>query len=568
MAPRTRSSTALSPSLETALPVELLTSLCTFLPKASLSALALCSRTLNSIATPHLYAHVSFREGFNGSDEPAWEFLLPFAWLIFTSARHAGYVRDLGAQVGCEDVPVGTEKYKGKLKKSWLGDDVNTGDGGDEKEKKKTKKEERKKVENVLREVCARTTVDEADAIELFELVKTGEKESAIFVLMLAHLPNLRTLDYCFDSIGGDERLLRALDLITRSFRQPKDAQKQLHQSSAAFSKPLDIMFTGNDDKYPNDCVHVAAFLSLPNIRALYAWKVGDHDWMDDNPRDDAFFKLQPRSCNVEYMELRDSKLHHEHFDCLMKALVPGKLKTFIYEVGCTWAWVNVHHRKIMDSLSPHYETLECLELSHEDFYPYQFDNDAEEPYPVSFKSFKSLKKLKVAPVYIWGDKVLQKEDPELGIGQCHMLRNALPPTLEELWITRMDTPDRNTEYIPKIVIPALHLVLEHLEESFPHLTSIYCTFFRKKQSFEWLEDLQSFSVVARNHGVEVYIKLMNECMDWEAERRWGWYESVEWAACLHNPGNNCPLVEVAEEDDLRGTLKAYGVTVDGEEKG
>jgi hypothetical protein len=524
-----------------------------------LCVLAQCSKTLNRIATPHLYANVTFREAYRECYEPAWPFLLPFAWLVFTSAQHAKYVRSLAVQVGGEEHPPVSVWDDRDAKRPWLacsrGGKGDGGGGGEEENAQMVKK--------VLKGVCAQHTVDEKDADELFELVKGGDKDIVVVALVVAHLHNLRTLDFCYGDIGGNETLMRVLDLITRG-RSRRGVQSSQRDQPLPFSAPLDIMVSGAEDKYPNEALHVAAFLNLPNIRSLYAWKAGDQNWTGDDSKDDAFFRLKPRSCAVEYMELRSSKLYHEHFHYLMNALIPQKLKTFIYEVGCTWAWVNVHHRKIMDSLAPHYDTLECLELSHEDFYPYQFDNDAEEPLPVSFQGFKTLKKLKVAPVYIWGGDVLRKQNPNRDPANKHMLRNALPGTLEELWITRVDTVDRNTKYIANILIPALRLLVEH-RESIPQLTQLYCTFCRKGQSLEWLNDLHSFSLFAKNHGITVRIRLMNDCMDIETERRWGWDETVEWEECIHNPGNNCPSIALADQDDLWETLKGYRVEIKSE---
>ena len=559
MAPRTRASTSAlsSPALDAALPEELLSTICSFSPQSSLLNLAQCSKTLHRIAIPHLYAHISFR---------TWEspFLLPFAWRVFTSAQHAKYVRSLAVSVASgmsSPVDVWDDDDR-EAKRPWLASSRGRrGGSGDEN----AEEENKQMVEKTLKKVCVQHTIDEQDAEEMFNMVKSGGNDIAIVVLMIAHLHNLRTLDFCYCSISTSKTLLRALDLVTRGPRSLKSGQSSPQQDHPlSFSKPLDIMVSGDDDKYPNHSLHVAAFLNLPNIRSLYAWKSGDSDWDDSMPRDDAFFKLKPRSCAVEYMELRCSKLYHEHFDYLLNALIPAKLKTFIYEVGCTWAWVSVHHKKMIESLAPHYETLECLEFSHESFYPYQFGNDTEEPVPISFKCFQNLKKLKVAPVYIWGEGPLDKEAPNGAITKRDMLQNALPGTLEELWITRVDTEHRNTHYIQEILLPALSYVVGNSKSDFPQLTRLYLTFSGTDPYLGWLNALYGISLVAKNYGITVFIKLCGDSRQgFDEQRRWGWYEEVEWEWCYHNSGCFSPAIVVADYDDEDGlweALKEYGV--------
>lgn len=90
-----------------------------------------------------------------------------------------------------------------------------------------------------------------------------------------------------------------------------------------------------------------------------------EEDDTEDEDPENLFFKLRPRSCAVESIELRSSKLLQKHFDRLMRAAIPGKLETLIYEIGCDKALVSVDHGRIMRSLSPYHDTLECLELSH-----------------------------------------------------------------------------------------------------------------------------------------------------------------------------------------------------------
>ncbi|PVI00151.1 hypothetical protein DM02DRAFT_614577 [Periconia macrospinosa] len=342
-------------------------------------------------------------------------------------------------------------------------------------------------------------------------------------------------------------------------------------------------MVASGDDKYSGPPAHVAAFLLLPNLRALYAWKAGDSETKDEDDPDAFFSNLPPRSISVEAVELRCAKLFHKHFSSLLSALTPGKLKTFQYEIGNSWAWTIVHHGRIMEALKPHYGTLENLELSHEDFYPYEYegDDDILNIVPVSFRAFEKLRKLKVAPVYIWGhEKIRQgengentgeplKANPEVTKPENReMLWKALPSTLEELGIMRADNAGRDESHISSLVLPALHILLDHASESFPLLKQIYVSFSTQDQTLEWLTDLHSLAVRAGNLGITVLIEITNcgYTFDSPAERRWGWYEDVEWEECINNLGNRLPRMVVAEQEDLFETLRGYGVPLPAED--
>ena len=85
---------------------------------------------------------------------------------------------------------------------------------------------------------------------------------------------------------------------------------------------------------------------------------------------------------------------------CMVFLLVTRRGSVCTWRVHvCTWAWVDVSHRRILNSLQPHYQTLERLELSHEDYYPYQFDDDVDEISPITFTSFTNLKKLQLCQI-------------------------------------------------------------------------------------------------------------------------------------------------------------------------
>jgi hypothetical protein len=160
------------------------------------------------------------------------------------------------------------------------------------------------------------------------------------------------------------------VDFATTLERLAKGAKlyKQERPTVKAFSAPLNVLVKGSNDKYPNEAYNFAPFFNLPNLHAIYGWKLGENDNDDPIMFNSPFARLEPRSCAVEYIELRSSKLHRDYLSCILNATIPDKLKTFIYEVGYAWAWSAADHPSIMKILSAHHDRLEELCLSHEIF--------------------------------------------------------------------------------------------------------------------------------------------------------------------------------------------------------
>lgn len=207
--------------------------------------------------------------------------------------------------------------------------------------------------------------------------------------------------------------------------------------------------------------------------------------------------RLKPRSCPVECIKLRTSKLHSDNFRWMLNATIPGKLKTLNYEIGCTWAWYGISHPDIMASLREHHSTLENLALSHEPFYPHQFSDNGDKPYPCDFKPFTALERLQVAPVYVWGHEGFNDVARLAERGTKEMLWQSLPQNLEQLWICRAEAQEPQNDktalrFEPDCLIPALHL-LDHKADC-PKLKEIRLEFIPMNWPEEDLfEDLSCF---------------------------------------------------------------------------
>lgn len=495
-------------SIERQLPEELLDRVVSMCSGDTLIKLCLTSKQLNRIATPHLYSHIDL--GITAWDE-GQHLVSQLSHLLLTSKDHAALVTSVF------------------VASSWGGE-------GELDEKEKTVWPLRtQELDACLDSHLSRFVLSDKDKIEVLDKVKTGLNEDAIMALLLLCLPSLRRVDINFGFCVQHKDFVSVFELLADNV-----------QRQAVESRPrLDVMVKGEDDKYPNFSVHLAALLHIPYLRSIYGWKMGDHEG-DPDPD---FGRLKPRSSHVEYIELRTSKLHKDNLSHLLVATIPGKLKTFNYEVGCTWAWCNISHPGIMTSLQGHRETLESLGLSHEEFYPHQFDNDDEEPYSCDFKPFTALKRLKVAPCYIWGHTGFTDETELSKPATKEMLWKTLPPNVEQLWICRAESQvpqwngidDGKPHFEYDCLLPALSLVAEHREE-YPKLSNIRIEF----PPLAWptnatFENLAAFCQSAERDGIHCTVILTDMFVPTSSatyptnDRRWGWNEDVEWGECFAN---------------------------------
>lgn len=105
----------------------------------------------------------------------------------------------------------------------------------------------------------------------------------------------------------------------------------------------------------------------------------------------------------VEFLELRQSKLHHEDLDRVLRAC--KNLNTLIYEVGHSWAWYPMRAQEIRRSIEPLEATLENLVLDQ----PYYMGKTGDGEYsPVSFAKFGKLRYLKTSTMHLSGTTELK----------------------------------------------------------------------------------------------------------------------------------------------------------------
>ncbi|KAF2825816.1 hypothetical protein CC86DRAFT_351829 [Ophiobolus disseminans] len=513
----------MSQSLERKLPEELLDRIVSFTTRKSLLNLCLASKTLNRLATPYLYSNICLRET---------DHLSALAALLITSPIHAVLVKSLTIP---ENWAEGQEE---PAEKSWSTQDL--------------------AVHSVLKAKYAEYAPDDSTAHEMCEKIDSGTNEDAIVALLIPNLPELRRLDINFGILRVHTNFGTMWPTIVQSIRTINNSRLV----------PIDIMVTGAEDKYFNFSFHLAHFFHLPNVRSIYGWKLGDDESAPDLDMS-TFARLKPLSCPVEYIELRSSKLHADNFQNLIASTIPGRLKTFSYEIGCTWAWFIMEHPRIMNSLQSHHQTLEALCLSHEDYYPYDADNEFDKPYPCSFVPFVALKRLKVAPVYIWGHEGFTDKTKLQDPVTKEQLWKALPANLEELWITRayhqeyqeFQSNDVGITFVPDCLLPSLELVLQNKLQSFGNLKHLRIELPLFKWEDEWFDALESLCRTAAANGIQSTI-ILSDMLDRNTaltvERLWGWNEDIEWEPVANWQNKECAKIWIAttEHQDLAQVLK------------
>lgn len=526
--------------------IDAITSLCT---RHSLTKLCLTSKKLNRIANPYLYAVVDF-------DSLAYMQVIPLMHLVLTSRAHASLIRSVSIDSAWPEHGIASwrdEERSGERK--WPSD---------------------RELEDVLRNSCAVFAADEKDACDLYKNLETDATGEVMVVLFLTNLPKLSKLDLNFLSgidakypffIAALERLGdrgKPFDRIPAALNDVLSQTTFELQSQVGFSVPIDVMVKGDDDKYPNNPDNLAVLFHLPYLRSFYGWMMGDED--DQELAMGPFANLKPRTCPVAYVELRCSKLHKKKLQLLLNSTIPGKLKTFVYEIGCVWAWCSIEHPAIMRDLEVHQSTLKVLTLSHEWMYPYQSDDGADDGAgPVSFTSFTAMTQLKVAPVWIWGDKRLRFSRDFRCPETVDMLWQALPESLQELWITRAEDPLSHPEdtsaacFVPDCLLPSLQKLFSEKPKQFPSLERFCIEFPPQEWKVEWFDDLAALCVEAMENGVHCTVMLNGLRREWSdyVERNWGWDEDIVWGPCFGNQEVLRRRIIPAEENDLAYLIRS-----------
>ncbi|KAH6876292.1 hypothetical protein BKA58DRAFT_138597 [Alternaria rosae] len=543
---------------------ELIDTIASFCCRRTLPNLCRVSKQLNRIATPHLYANVSLRSDIGGDGD--LRHLLPLAHKLFLSPALAALVKSFALPdgwAGCNEA----ERLAGFEVKPWP--DLGTPE-----------------TEQLLRQMCYDYVQDGEGPERLYKKMYAADAEVVITVLV-ANLPNVHKLDLNFGDSRGHEFFCSMVKSSGRRLRAMEAASLgppgHTWSLTAPLTKPMDVLITESDD---GDIKYLESFFHLPYLRSLYAFKFGDgvYSGMAESP----FALLRPRSCSVQYIELRGSTLAEDTLQYLMKATIPEKLKTFLYEMGGPLTLRSAHLPHLMQCLEDHQDHLETLALSYEElggqttFERAGWDADADMQPVVSFTLFRSLRRLRIAPEMIWGHthNDINSRDVVEALKTRDMFWKALPESLEEFWLTRSKRqwvpglPDDGIDFVPHILIPALYRLVEQSSEQCPHLRSIRIELLPYDWETEWLDLLAEFCQAADARGIHCTILFLHKyhklgpfykfTQTYQVERGWGWNEDVDWSEipCNANKIWRKHVIHTANEHDLKGKIRALKADV------
>jgi hypothetical protein len=216
------------------------------------------------------------------------------------------------------------------------------------------------------------------------------------------------------------------------------------------------------DEEYSSDVDLLGACLALPAMRCAFGRNLGLGEY-DPDDQDVPLQTLLAQSSDLELLHLEYSRLNKPELFALLRA--PKKLKTFVYEFGIqAWVWVPpVSISDIAEALQPHHAWLEELCLIHDDSF-----RSSSYSTPISLREYTSLKMLKIAPVFLLGQEVLNSGisgDPEKF---CEDFGSRFPASLEVLHFT-YDLIHGTETY----VVLALEILVRQKSHFFPNLKSL-----------------------------------------------------------------------------------------------
>ncbi|KAH7073153.1 hypothetical protein FB567DRAFT_611306 [Paraphoma chrysanthemicola] len=494
---------------------------------SSLKALCLSSKKLNRLATPQLYSTLVLeqRGPRGGVIADPFAYLLPITYLIFSSPAHASWVTslvvigDLGRNYETE---TGAPDRFGERKRLWPHHGTPV-------------------LEDILWKKCTEYALNDSEGPRMKLDLYYGFTEHPELVQMLGRVGN-RVFPF-----------------------------EHTHtMSHGPFAMPIDILIKSRHSQELQSPQDLAPFLNLPRLRCLYGLRMEDSE---EEPRINMheLASLKPCSCPVEHIELRRSVILSRNLENLVKVTIPGKLKSFTYEIGeSSWSSCSINHETILSSLDPHLETLEAPALTHADLYHYQYGSDGHNPCAISLAPFTALRRLKIAPVYIWSNSIFTDKKAVQSPRAQERLWQALPASLEQLWITRAQGqkpmiecggPYDQLPFVPLCLLPALKVLIQRKPDRFPGLVDLRIEFPPSAWEPEWYADLASVCGVAEAARIRCTIilaegKILDRKTD--VERGWGWDEDVQWEPCFLNQEYAKTWIRVAEEKNLVERMRVY----------
>ncbi|KAF2752771.1 hypothetical protein EJ05DRAFT_266500 [Pseudovirgaria hyperparasitica] len=396
-----------------ALPVELQGKIVSSCDQLTLYNLNLVDKECNRLATPVLYSNVRLASvKVPGRALPGARSLKPFTWTMLQTPHLARLVKTITFRHEWATGPPTSIDGPGSGLDPWPYHSQRN---------------------DILLEKVTPLVRTRREKSEWLDKLIAGHEE-AIVALLLPYLVRLRTLDLR-PNFGGPCPTLERLFVTAGQTKHTLDGHPIL-------STITNVMVSGYDGKYPTPTRFFFYAIQLPGLESLFSHRLGDSELAEHH---NIVNDIPSRSLSVQNIELRCAKMDHQDLAGILASC--KCLKTFIYEVGNTWAWIDMRTEQVRQALASQEKNLENLCLSTEEFGGFNMYSDSADP--ISFSGFINVTHLKIAPVYVFGPRAIPEsfkdardqpsEQPDSD--EQHKIRKAfigtLPPNLKRLHFTR-----------------------------------------------------------------------------------------------------------------------------------
>ncbi|KAK4996658.1 hypothetical protein LTR66_003771 [Elasticomyces elasticus] len=337
--------------------------------------------------------------------------------------------------------------------------------------------------------------------------------EDALIGLLLPTLTRLEKLDVM---IGRGYDYFLKMMLRAGSGEKPFTPGNRLNYLA-------DIMNTEWDEVIGLSLDCTVSYLRLPAIQRIFCIEFKGADDEEDYPVHEMLSTLEERSSTVKHLEFKHSRLNR--LDILHLLKIPKSLETFIYEFNELHdTWCPGCFCTTREAIGYQAGSLQDLWLD----YPHGsielgVIDSVYNPPMASFADFAKLKRLRLAPVFIFGIYPDSLEDAQ------NVIIKAIPKQLEVLHFT-------HCEYSFPILASALLQLLYRREECAPSLQKLVLEgpFADKRELWD-----DATKVIRAAQSAGLSIELLNNHEGRERdfsgfkERGWGMDEEFPWTTSM-----------------------------------
>ena len=474
--------------------------------KRSLSNLSLCSKLFQRITLPYLYSHVELHDLDGKWEEGRKTQIRSLTSLFLRKPEYAFLVRRLTMRTEfLNQSNPDSSSYSETL--------------------------EAVEVEEVLKTTVKTLSHSDEEEKAWLEHASWKYHDDALFAIMLPSLIRLEILDIL---------LADSLTYLTRTLTRIVYREKPFDTEPALTVLNTVMQNSGlSIDQTPL----TALFSRLPAIKAIYASGV-DSSGEYPIPK-----KLGDLQSTATHIELKDCKLDSEDLQFILQT--NKDLRTFIYEIGRDRDYADdptFTTMGLQKALQPLETSLEKLWVDYgqtwlADDQTFHWHDVIES---MSFVAFKTLKFLRVASAFLFGD-------PEFG-GHGYDLDRPLectfPPQLETLELSHCEYNTANLiraiTNLLKRKKQGIELVLLNkiiLEGAICEWETRYCA-----EKDDLLSALVYLLTIAEDANVNItLLDNRRDAGDSEThERLWGIGRNVRWAACRRD-SNRIPLYTIVD---------------------